>query len=351
MTRAWFCSLLLLACQPGEHARQAPPDDEPTMPTPPATPEPRFDLADLECEQWACTWLVRVEADGRPSRALSTAPSRLGRLAVDDECLVWSESISFSIVRRARLDTLEVFGPDLGAGSAKHPEDLLVVGGRIFAADELGVHEWQAERRWRTIAGGDSLALAIVDEGLIRTRRPGGPTGVIERWPLAGGDSRVLAADEHRPGDLAASELGLVWLDAGQDQPGRVRLQRPDGRVRTIADAEQGPLRVAAGASVIAWIDRGPDARVVRAWADDRIETLASMPDARWRQGSRESVALRGDTVLWSRSDAVVSGTIGGASREEIVLPSNASLIDFALAGDALILAIEFAGPEPIRPD
>jgi hypothetical protein len=142
-----------------------------------------------------------------------------------------------------------------------------------------------------------------------------------------------------------------VWLDAGQEQPGRVRMQSPDGRVRTIADAEQGPLRVAAGTSVIAWIDRGPDARLVRAWSDDRTHTLATIPDSVWRQRSRESVALRGDTVLWSRSDAVMSGTIGGPIRQEIAMPSNASLIDFVLAGDALILAIEFAGPEPIQPD
>lgn len=345
---AWVVTLV--GCGAAErHGQRAPASEEQT-PVPNAETEPSATAAssirldELGCAAQPCTYLIRVDADGTPVAALSTAPSLLGQLDADEHWVVWAESMSTAIVRRAAIDGLVPPEVHLGAGSPKHPEALLVVDGRIFAADEVGVHEWRGRRDWQTVVDGDVLSVVADDETLTWVRWSANGQAVIEARPLVGGAARPLELGEVRATHLVSTVDTLVWLEASTpDRPGQVVRRLGSGDVEVLSAAEQGPVGLAASEVGIAWVDRRASGRLVRAWRAGEVHTQATIDNREWRVRAREAVSVRGTTVVWSDSAALWRAEIGEAGEVLLALPEGASVIDFVDARDGYVVAVELA--------
>lgn len=317
-----------------------------------------------EANEHGCNLIARVPAEGGEVVTMTGDYAFLGRIVADETHLYWDGRVSFSTISAVRIEGLTLENRweltkqvDWGGGRIRHME---LAGDKLVVATEEALQVIPVDgSKATTLLSDKALYQVGVGDGMaIWTKQDhttGVGTGDVMAISLGGGNPRVLARKEARPGSATIDGDGAYWLSWGEDtmgQHGSVRMLTSGGTDPvTLATDQPLPQMLTTDDHDIYWVCATEDGRAVRkvAKAGGPVFELGRSYGRRGHRGNQEQIVVDDRYVYWNAAYAIVRAPKNGGPVRTLVSvdQEGADIASFDVVDGQVVFTVRFYDPDP----
>ncbi len=327
-----------------------------SYPPPPALTYP-------EANEHGCNLIAAVPAEGGEVRTLTGDSAFLGRIVADETHLYWDGRISFSSISAVRMEGLTMENRwdltkkiDWVGGRIRHME---LAGDQLVVATEemLAVIPTDGSPA-KTLHTDSDLFQVGVGDGMAIWAQPahsGRSKSDVMAISLGGGNPRVLARDELRPGAAAIDGDGAYWLSWGEGtmgEHGAVRMLTSGGTEPvTLATEQPLPQMITTDEHNVYWVVITDEGRAVRKVnkAGGPVMELGRSYGSRGHRSNLEQIVVDDRYVYWNGASAILRAPIlGGPVRALVTVDrEGADIASFDVVNGLVVFTARFYDPDP----
>jgi hypothetical protein len=246
---------------------------------------------------------------------LATGQGSLSYIAIDATHVYWTEDTAGT--GRVMRAPIEPGAPESLATSLTEPVGIVVAGGRVYHTARPA--EGQTDLWVRDTDGGNASvvasgfvaawALASNDAFVYVTDR----VGTVSRVPVGGGAASNIAGGQQEPFGIAVNGTNVFWANRAGTTINRVPIS--GGAIAPAVGNLTNPVGVAASDDWVCWTEEAGKTGCAPAIGGSTV----TLTDG---QSLAPDIAIDGDVVYWTASNAVMRGTANVENSGEVFVDS-----------------------------